>query len=67
MKRYDNVYDYLISSFVERQEEVAAHVCTGRLENYEEYRALCGFIDGLKYAEEFVRDLAKRQENDADE
>jgi hypothetical protein len=67
VKHYDNVYDYLISKLVERQEEVASHICTGRLADHQEYRSLCGFIDGLKYAEELVRDLAKRQEQDADE
>ena len=67
MNRHNNVYDHLISTFVERQEEVAAHICSGKLNTHEEYRALCGFIDGLKYAEEYVKDLAKRLEQDADE
>ena len=67
MKRYHTATDYLISKLIERQEEVGAHICTGRLANFEEFRALCGFIDGLKFAEELVRDLQKRQEQDADE
>lgn len=67
MKKHQTAEDYLISKLVERQEEVAAHICTGRLANFEEFRALCGFIDGLKCAEEIVRDLKKRQEQDADE
>ena len=67
MKKYHNAEDYLISKLIERQEEVAAHICTGRLANFEEFRALCGFIDGLKHAEEIIRDLKKRQEQDADE
>lgn len=67
MKKYQNVYEYLISKLIERQEEVATHISTGRLADFHEYRALCGFIDGLKYAEEIIRDLEKRQEQDADE
>lgn len=67
MNKYQNAYEYLISKLTERQEEVGAHICTGRLANFEEFRALCGFIDGLKYAEELIRDLEKRQEQDADE
>jgi hypothetical protein len=65
--QYSTAEDYLISKLMERQEEIGAHICTGRLANFEEYRALCGFIDGLKCAEEMVRDLQKRQEQDADE
>jgi hypothetical protein len=65
--QYSNAEDYLISKLIERQEEIGAHICTGRLANFEEFRALCGFIDGLKYAEEIIRDLQKRQEQDADE
>jgi hypothetical protein len=65
--QYNTVEDYLISKLMERQEEIGAHICTGRLANFEEFRALCGFIDGLKYAEEIIRDLQKRQEQDADE
>ena len=65
--QYTHAEDYLVSKLIERQEEIGAHICTGRLENFEEYRALCGFIDGLKYAEEIIRDLIKRQEQDADE
>ena len=67
MKKYQTVTEYLISKLMERQEEVGTHICTGRLDNFEEFRALCGFIDGLKYAEQLVRDLEKRQEQDADE
>ena len=67
MKKYQNAYELLISKLIERQEEVGAHICTGRLASFEEFRALCGFIDGLKYAEELIRDLEKRQEQDADE
>ena len=65
--QYNTAEDYLISKLIERQEEIGAHICTGRLANFEEFRALCGFIDGLKYAEEIIRDLQKRQEQDADE
>jgi hypothetical protein len=67
MKTYQNVEDYLISKLTERHEEVSTHICTGRLANFEEFRALCGFMDGLKYAVELVKDLQKRQEQDADE
>jgi hypothetical protein len=67
MKKYHSATDYFISKLIERQEEIGGHICTGNLKDYEEYRALCGFIDGLKFAEELIRDFAKRQEQDADE
>ena len=65
--QYSTAEDYLISKLMERQEQIGAHICTGNIESLETYRGLCGFIDGLKYAEELVRDLQKRQEQDADE
>jgi len=67
MTMYNDVYDYLISKLIERQEEIGAHICTGTVHTHEKYRELCGFIDGLKYADNLIRDLQKRQEQDADE
>jgi hypothetical protein len=65
--KYHNVYEYLIAKLTEKQGQIEAHICKGNLKSLEEYRGLCGFIDGLKYAEFLVGDLQKRQEQDADE
>lgn len=67
MKNYTNAYDYLMSKLVERQEEVGAQIISGRIPTLEEYRRLCGVIQGLDYAKETVKDLQKREESDEDE
>jgi methyl coenzyme M reductase subunit D len=64
---YNNAYEYLIADFTKQQETVGAQLMNGRISSMEEYRRLCGLIQGLEYAKETVKDLHKRQENDADE
>lgn len=65
--QYNNVYDYLVADFTKQQESVGAQLMSGRVASIEDYRRLCGLVQGLEYAKEAVRDLQKRQENDADE
>ena len=65
--QYTNVYDYLIADFTKQQESVGTQLYNGRVSSMEEYRRLCGLIQGLEYAKETVKDLQKRQEHDADE
>lgn len=38
----------------------------GQPRDFEEYRRLCGLIQGLRIAEQHVSDLAKRAETDDD-
>jgi hypothetical protein len=65
--QYTDVYDYLLTDFTKQQETVGAQLMNGRVASMEEYRRLCGLVQGLEYAKETVKDLQKRQENDADE
>lgn len=63
----NSVFDYLVADFTKQQESVGAQMMSGRVSSIEEYRRLCGLVQGLEYAKETVKDLAKRLENDADE
>jgi methyl coenzyme M reductase subunit D len=64
---YNNAYEYLMADFTKQQETVGAQLTNGRVNSMEEYRRLCGLIQGLEYAKETVKDLQNRQERDADE
>lgn len=64
---YSNAYEYLVADFTKQQETVGVQLTSGRVSSMEEYRRLCGLIQGLEYAKETVKDLQKRQEQDADE
>jgi hypothetical protein len=64
---YTNEYDYLVSKIAEQENVIAQHLVNGKAAGIEEYKRLCGFVEGLRYAKEIIKDLQKRQENDADE
>lgn len=64
---YSNAYEYLIADFTKQQDTIGVQLSNGRVASMEEYRRLCGLIQGLEYAKETVKDLQNRQERDADE
>lgn len=65
--QYSNAYEYLIAKLDEQENVVAHHLVNGKVQQLEEYKRLCGFVEGLRFAKETIKDLQKRQENDADE
>ena len=65
--QYTNEYDYLIGKLTEQENVIAQHLVNGKVVGIEEYKRLCGFVEGLRYARELTKDLQKRQEQDADE
>ena len=67
MKQYRNEYEYLIGKINDEILSVTSYIAANSASGIEEYRRLCGVIQGLHLAEEIVKDLAKRQEDDADE
>lgn len=67
MSQYSNEYEYLIGKLTEQENVIAQHLVNGKVVAIEEYKRLCGFVEGLKYAKETIKDLQKRQEQDADE
>ncbi len=67
MSQYNNEYEYLIGKLTEQENVIAQHLVNGKVAAIEEYKRLCGFVEGLKYAKETIKDLQKRQEQDADE
>ena len=67
MKQYTDAYEFLFDKLSEQEDVVAHHLVNGKASGIEEYKRLCGFVEGLRYAKETIKDLQERQEQDADE
>lgn len=56
---YSNVLEYLEAKFKEERALIIDNLIQGKL--YEsEYKRLCGVLQGLDLAQNYVKDLAKR-------
>ena len=67
MKHYANEYEYITGTLDDEITSVTAHIANNSAKDIEEYRRLCGVIQGLNLAKSIVKDLQKRLERDADE
>ena len=67
MKQYQNEYEYLLGKINDEVLTISSHIAANSAKDIEEYRRLCGVIQGLHLAEDIIKDLAKRQEQEADE
>ena len=59
--------DYRLLSVVVKEiqklkQEREAYVAAGRANHIEEYRRVCGVIQGLNYAENIINDLVQKME-----
>jgi len=67
MKRYTTEYEYLTGKIDDEILSVTSYLAGNHASGIEEYRRLCGVVQGLNLAKDIVKDLAKRLEQDADE
>lgn len=67
MSHYASDYEYLVKKLDEEVEMVKGYLADNHVSGIEEYRRLCGVIQGLTLAKDIMKDLQKRRENDADE
>jgi|NOAtaT_6_FD_contig_101_728988_length_6092_multi_4_in_0_out_0_13 hypothetical protein len=58
---HDNALDYLVSKLDEETAIVVAHLIQGKSDEAE-YKRLCGKLQGLELARNYIKDLAKRLE-----
>ena len=65
MKDYQTL-PYIIKEINKLKQEREAYVAAGRCESLEEYRRVCGVVQGLNYAENIIQDLVQKMEK-ADE
>lgn len=57
---------FISAKLNERKKELEEHLGSGAVASYEEYKRLCGFIQGLEFANQTILDLAEKMEK-ADE
>ena len=60
---YSNALSYLESRFQEERTMIVDTLIQGKLDEGE-YKRLCGAIQGLELASNYLKDLAKRMERD---
>ena len=57
---------YVVKEISKLKQEREAYVAAGRCESLEEYRRVCGVVQGLNYAENIIQDFVQKLEK-ADE
>ena len=60
---YHYAFDSLHNRLEEQREMVVDSIIRGNL-SHEEYKRLCGSLQGLDYAKQMIKDLAKKLENE---
>ena len=53
---------YVVKEIEKLKQEREAYVAAGRCESLEEYRRVCGVVQGLNYAENIITDLVQKME-----
>lgn len=61
--QYDKVANVLIKQIDDRVLQLQEALADGRVENYEEYKKVCGEVRGLLTARNYITDLNKTMEN----
>lgn len=52
----------IVKEIQKLKQEREAYAAAGRCDNIEEYRKICGVIQGLSFAENIIEDLVQRME-----
>ncbi len=61
-----DIFDVLRKKLRERMNDIADAISTGTCNNIEDYRRMCGVIEGLAYAERDLIDLRDQIEKTED-
>lgn len=61
-----DIFDVLRKKLRERMNDIADAVSTGNCQNFEDYKRMCGVIEGLAHAERDLLDLKDQLERDED-
>jgi len=57
---------YVVKEIQKLKQEREAYVAAGRVDHIEEYRRVCGVVQGLNYAENIIDDLVRKMEKSDD-
>ena len=61
-----DIFDVLRKKLRERMNDIADAISTGTCSNIEDYRRMCGVIEGLAHAERDLIDLRDQIEKEED-
>jgi hypothetical protein len=61
--QYDKVANVLLKQIDDKVLQLQEALADGRVENYEEYKKVCGEVRGLLTARNYITDLNKAMEN----
>ena len=53
---------YVAKEIQKLRQEREAYTAAGRCDTLEEYRRICGVVQGLNYAENIIQDLVQKME-----
>ena len=65
MKDYQALV-YITKEIQKLKQEREAYTAAGRCDTIEEYRRICGVVQGLNYAENIIEDLVQKMEKSDD-
>ena len=57
---------YVAKKIQELKQEREAYAAAGRCDTIEEYRRVCGVVQGLNFAENIIEDLVRKMEKSDD-
>ncbi len=57
---------YVAKEIQKLKQEREAYTAAGRCDTFEEYRRVCGVVQGLNYAENIIEDLVQKMEKSDD-
>ena len=57
---------YVAKEIQKLKQEREAYAAAGRCDTIEEYRRVCGVVQGLNYAENIIEDLVRKMEKSDD-
>lgn len=61
-----NLLVFVTKEINKLKQEREAYVAAGRCDTIEEYRRVCGVVQGLNFAENIIEDLVRRMEKSDD-
>ena len=65
MKDYQDLA-HVVKEIQKLKQEREAYVAAGRCDTIEEYRRVCGVVQGLNFAENIIEDLVQKMEKSDD-
>lgn len=60
----DDFYTKILAQINEKKDTAIKMIIDGNVQNYDEYRYLCGRVSGLKEAEFYIRDCFDKSTNE---